>query len=241
MDLKLKPFGKFFNRHWQKTRHHFRRLVKSVQNRYQELNEAAARQAAAPSPNAVKAETDTLMFEAKRFIAAGDLIAAEDKFLAAIKLDSKAVEAYRGLGRIYFEQGKLKQAKEVYEFILKLSPDDDRAYNRLGRLALASSEWERAAKYLEVAVKLNNQRAVRFFDLGRAYQALKKPAAALRNFAKAVQLEPNNAKYLDQLLEMSIIAGDSDLAQETYERLRLANPDNKKLSEFKQRIEEIVT
>ena len=61
----------------------------------------------------------------------------------------------------------------------------------------------------------------------------------MRNFARAVQLEPGNPKYLDQLLEMSIIAGDSELARETYDRLRLANPDNQKLAEFKQRVEEI--
>lgn len=236
---KGKPLAKLVNKLWEQIQTRFRELVKAVQVKYQEISEAAKTPPVEPATAKPPGEITDLLAEAESLANAGDFEQAERKYLAAIKLDGKAIEAFRGLGRIYFDQGKYKQARETYDYILKLSPNDERAYNRLGRLAEIDGDWELAAKYFEVAARLNNRRAICFFDLGRAYAALNKPAAALRNFARAVQLEPNNPKYLDQLLEMSIISGDSDLARETYDRLRLANPDNQKLAEFKQRIEEM--
>lgn len=236
---KTKPLRKFSSRLWRNIQGRFREFVQSIHAKYQEVSKAV--ETAMPKPEEAKPPVNIsgLLSEADNLVIKGDVEQAERRYLAAIKLDPKATEAYRGLGGIYFDQGKYRQAKETYEFIIKLSPNDDRAYNRLGRLAEMAGDWGLAAKYFEVAVRLNNRRAICFFDLGRAYAALNKPAAALRNFLKAVQLEPNNPKYLDQLLEMSIISGDSELAREIYERLRLTNPDNQKLAEFKQRIEEM--
>ncbi|MBI3626728.1 tetratricopeptide repeat protein, partial [Candidatus Uhrbacteria bacterium] len=77
------------------------------------------------------------------------------------------------------------------------------------------------------------------YDLGRIYARLNKPAAALKSFAKAVKIEPNNPKYLDQLLEMSIITRDKETAEDVLGRLEAVNPGNQKLTEFRQRIEEL--
>lgn len=236
---KFKPFTKSINQFWQDLRSRFRGLAQSVQKKYHEVSEVTKGATPDASSNLPAQEPEPLLLEAEKIAEAGDFAQAEEKYLMVLKLDPKSIEAYRGLGRIYFDQDKYKQAKEVYEFMLKLNPGDDRAYNRLGRVAETEGNWPLAAKYFEVAARLNNRRAICFFDLGRAYKALNKPAAALRNFSKAVQLEPNNPKYLDQLVEMSIMAGDTDLAKETYDKLRLVNPDNQKLAEFKQRIEEM--
>ena len=165
--------------------------------------------------------------------------AAERLFIEVIKTNPREAEAYRGLGKTYLAMEKLKEAKETFEFLAKLKPDEDRVYNYLGMVAEAQGKKAEAIRYFEEAVRLNDKLAVRFYDLGRMYVSAKRPAAALRNFARAAEIEPNNPKYLDQLLEMSIITGDVDLAQEVYDRLRLTNPDNQKLPGFKQRIEEM--
>lgn len=212
--------------------------VKEVKKVGEEKN-AAKRKSREKKETAAVLSSGNLLEQAEKFLNQGDLTAAERKFIEAIKMNAKEIEAYRGLGKVYLEMKKYKEAKETFEFLLKLQPDDDRAYNRLGMVAEEQGDWKQAVKYFEEAVRLNDHLAVRFYDLGRAYAALQRPAAGLRNFAKAADIEPNNPKYLDQLLEMSIITGDVDLAKEIYNRLRLVNPDNAKLVEFKQRIEEV--
>lgn len=241
---------------WQDLQNRFRTLVHSLQERYKksvflELKEALKKQRiekaavkaiiAAPKQSkkqALEFDGNTIQ-NAETAREKGDLAASERLFIEAVKQNPREVEAYRGLGKTYLAMGKYKEAKETFEFLLKLKPGDDRAFNWLGRVAEAQGKRAEAIKYLEESIKSNDHSAVRFYDLGRLYAAVKRPAAALRNFARALELEQNNPKYLDQLLEMSIITGDTGLAQETYNRFRLVNPENQKLPEFKQRIEEM--
>lgn len=243
----------FVKNGWQWLQGRFRRLVHHWQEKYkksiiaeikQAMKEAKGRRAEEKEirtdrPPCPVGRASDLLKQAEEAAEKGDWPLAERYFIEAVKHNPKEIEAYRGLGKVYLEMKKYKEARETFEFILKLKPDDDRAYNRLSMVAEARGNWLEAIKCLEEAVKLNDRLAVRFYDLGRFYFKLKKPAAALRHFARAAEIEANNPKYLDQLLEMSIITGDGDLARETYDKLRLVNPDNQKLPEFRQRIEEM--
>ena len=56
---------------------------------------------------------------------------------------------------------------------------------------------------------------------------------------QAVELEPQNPKYLDLLIETAIICGDKATAVRSLEELRLVNPDNQKLDSFRERITKI--
>lgn len=246
LQKRLRCFG-FFITAWQFLQKRFRITVHHWQEKYQKSIIAEVRQALKEA-RAIQDEkkirgkesplpTTDLLKPAEEAVEKGDLSAAERYYIEAIKFDPKNLEAYRGLGKVYLAMKKYREARETFEFLLKLQPDDDRAYNRLAMIAEAQGNQGEAIRCLEKAVKLNDRLAVRFYDLGRLYAASKRPARALRNFARAIEIEPNNPKYLDQLLEVSIITGDADLARETYDKLRLANPENQKLSEFKQRIE----
>lgn len=237
----------FVKKGWQWLQGRFRRLVHHWQEKYKKSIIAEIKQAMkeAKGRRSEERKVETIipagniLKQAEEAVEKGDLTLAEHCFIEAVKQNPKEIEAYRGLGKVYLEMKKYKEARETFEFILKLKPDDDRAYNRLAMVAEARGNWLEAIRCLAEAVKLNDRLAVRFYDLGRFYFKLKKPAAALRHFARASEIEPNNPKYLDQLLEMSIITGDVDLARETYDKLRLVNPDNQKLPEFRQRIGEM--
>lgn len=259
LSVKFKSWSKclgFFKKGWLVTQGRFRAVVHNLQEKYKksviaefrkEVKESAAeikskkgaikKKAVAPVL-AASSNVDPLK-QAEKSREAGDLTTAERLFIEVIKINPREAEAYRGLGKTYLAMEKLKEAKETFEFLAKLKPDEDRVYNYLGMVAEAQGKKAEAIRYFEEAVRLNDRLAVRFYDLGRMYASAKRPAAALRNFARATEIEPNNPKYLDQLLEMSIITGDVDLAQEVYDRLRLTNPENQKLPEFKQRIEEM--
>ncbi|MEK7189520.1 MAG: tetratricopeptide repeat protein [Patescibacteria group bacterium] len=257
LGVKLKSQSKylgFFKNGWLATQGRFRVAVHNLQEKYKksviaefkkEVNESAAdvksKKGAVKkktTASAIQANVDPLK-QAEKSREAGDLPTAERLFIEVIKTNPREADAYRGLGKTYLAMEKLKEAKETFEFLAKLKPDEDRVYNYLGMVAEAQGKKAEAIRYFEEAVRLNDRLAVRFYDLGRMYASAKRPAAALRNFARAAEIEPNNPKYLDQLLEMSIITGDVDLAREVYDRFRLTNPDNQKLPEFKQRIEEM--
>ncbi len=245
----------FFKKSWLWLQGRFRVATHNLQEKYKksviaEFRNSAKEQAAEKTKRVSVKKKTTMphgapdssvdpLKQAEKSREAGDLPTAERFFIEVIKTNPREVEAYRGLGKTYLAMEKLKEAKETFEFLAKLKPDEDRVYNYLGMVAEAQGKKAEAIRYFEEAVRLNDKLAVRFYDLGRMYASVKRPAAALRNFARAAEIEPNNPKYLDQLLEMSIITGDVDLAREIYDRLRLTNPDNQKLPGFKQRIEEM--
>ncbi|MCX6743398.1 MAG: hypothetical protein NT116_04145 [Candidatus Parcubacteria bacterium] len=59
------------------------------------------------------------------------------------------------------------------------------------------------------------------------------------NLEKALGLEPNNPKYLDLLITISLIIKYKNLAKQSLERLKEANPDNAKIEEFQAQIKEL--
>ncbi|MEK9158495.1 MAG: tetratricopeptide repeat protein [Patescibacteria group bacterium] len=227
---------------WKKTQSKFRVFVHNLKERHKKLIEAemAKRsiQVKEPTPEAIQ-EVGSLLKQADEAVDQKNNSLAERLYIEVIKQDSKNIEAYRGLGRLYFNTKKFKESAETFDYLLKLKPDDVRAFNRLGMIAEVHGRWEEAVKYFEEAVKLDSTAAIRFFDLGRAYAALNKPALALTNFSWAAEIEPNNPKYLDQVLEMSIITKDKDLAKETLRRLKAVNPENQKLQEFEDRVKRV--
>ena len=56
---------------------------------------------------------------------------------------------------------------------------------------------------------------------------------------QAVELEPQNPKYLDKLVEISVLCGDKKKAEEAYNQLRMVNPENQKLVVFKDKIDQL--
>lgn len=233
----------FFKTRWEAVQAKFRIAVYGWQERYkkarlEEIKTKAAEQTEEKAQEAVQ-EVNTLLQMADDAYSRNDLSLAETRYIEVIKQEPYNVEAYRGLGKVYFDLKKYKEAIESFEFLLKLKPDDGKALNRLGMIAEEQNDWDGAVRYFEAAVKVDDSLAIRYFDLGRAYASLNKPALSLRNFAKAVNIEPNNPKYLDQLLEISLVSQDADLAKATFDRLRLVNPENQKLLEFQQRIRDL--
>lgn len=240
LKIKLRHVAKV-KQGWEAVQGKFRIAVFGLQQRYKQAVAEEAQKTKPESAGGKEKEQASrdLLQQADDAYTKGDLAEAENRYIDVIRRDMRNVEAYRGLGKVYFDMEKFREATETFNFLLKLKPDDGRSHNRLGMIAEAQGHWEEATKQFETAVKLESGSAIRYFDLGRAYVALRKPALSLRNFAKAVDIEPNNPKYLDQLLEISIMSKDAELAKATYDRLRLVNPDNQKLEEFRQRIAEI--
>lgn len=190
---------------------------------------------AAPPPEAVAA----LLKDAETQLLMENYDAAEQKFIEVVRFAPRTIEAYRGLGRMYFMKKQFAEARDTYQFILKLDPKDDRAYNRLGMIEMEQEHWKEAAQYYKRAIELDPNIALRHYDMGYLYERMGKTLYAMRAYERAIALEPMNPKYLDAYVKTAILLNNKEVAQTAYEQLKLANPDNKKLESIKRTIQEM--
>ncbi len=149
-----------------------------------------------------------------------DFSGAEKKLIEMISVDPKNVDFYVYLGEIYMRMKDYEHAHETFDFAITLTK------NRI-----QSSEVINGTQNAELAAHYIND--------GLALRGANRLSEALIMMEKACQLESNNPRNLDILLETSIIAGDKLLAWESFDRLKQVNPDNNKLPLFEEQIKEL--
>jgi len=187
----------------------------------------------------VEQKIEQLFAQAEEFKKHDDLASAENKYIEIIGLNCKNFEAFKELGRLYFEKKQYEEAKQTFEHVLKLKEDDEDIYENLAQIAREKGDLDGARDEYLKSINLNKQNAQTHFSLAGVYQAMGKFTEAVRSLKKALKMEPANPKYLDTMLEISIIIKDKGLAMETYERLLKANPENNKIAAFKKQIDEL--
>ncbi|MFA7653460.1 MAG: tetratricopeptide repeat protein [Candidatus Magasanikbacteria bacterium] len=233
---RLQPVVRF----WRVLQFNFRVYVGKVERLWyhDQVAQTDSKLHAVPPKEDIK-KFNTCMTEADQFLVSGKLNQAEELFIKAIKIDQKSPPAYRGLGDTYLAKNSLEEARETYKFLLQLDPEDDVTMVKLAQIAESQGDIEEAIQYYQQATVINDSLAPRFYHLAELLLKVGQPLVARDSILQAVQLETKNPKYLDLLVETAIICGDKSLAQVYFNELRLVNPDNRKLSEFLQRIDRL--
>jgi len=226
---------------WGKTQKKFRALSERV---YDSANKAAFKKNQEENTERtsadIKQEVSRLLSEADVACKNEEWDSAEKKLIAVIRMEPKNKDAYQGLGHVYTERGEFQQAEETYRFLLQIDSEDDSTLVKLGDLTEKMGEVERAIECYQQAVIINPNLSIRFAKLSDLFISLEQYDSALEAIREAIDIEPHNPKYLDSLVETSIMVGDQVMAQEAYEQLRMANPENQKLTVFKERIDKMV-
>lgn len=145
-----------------------------------------------------------------------ELSLAEEKMLEAISLDQKNIEAFFLLGELYQQQKKWPEARQTLSYVIKLVKHS-KSDGLDGEVALQ-----------EV-----------YFSLAEIEVATSDHEAALENIHEALEIEPNNPRYLDLILDLSIIKKDKIAALDIWEKIAVVNPDNQKLIERRHKIEKL--
>jgi tetratricopeptide (TPR) repeat protein len=158
-----------------------------------------------------------LILIAKELIKAESFNKAEDKLVEIISLDQKNLWAFFELGGVYEELRKYPEARQTYNYSLKLA--------------------RQAQKEDGDLIDVNPQEI--YFSLALLEKKAGNIEAAYDNILEALELEPNSPRYLDLILDLSIIKKDKLLAWRYLDKLTKANPENKKLSERRLEIEKI--
>ena len=183
------------------------KFFKWAYNRLNKLSEDYKSERTSFNSN-TKQEVDQLFIEAEKLKKQDDLVTAENTYIKIIGMDSRNIKAFKDLGQLYFERKDYKEAEQIFKHVLKIIKDDQEAC----------------------------ERSQTYFNLALVYQAIGNMGEAVVNIKQALLIEPNNPRYLDIMLDLSIINEDKVLAIETYKKLAEVNPDNQKLEEFKERI-----
>lgn len=166
----------------------------------------------------MKARVDDLLAKADSLLEKDEFSDSERAYLEVINLDKHNVEAYRGLGKLYYRQKEYEQSKEIFNFALKLILDkkeeSDNSYS-------------------------NSDVAQIYYNLALIYRVLNAKKLELENFSLAVENEENNPKYLDCLVESALKCKNIEVAKENLAKLKEVNPKNTKLESWDEQIEEL--
>lgn len=142
---------------------------------------------------------------------------AEKKLIDLISLDKKDVIAFYQLAQVLEDQKKYQEARQTFEYVLKLI--------------------RHKLKHDNVALNISQQEV--YYSLALLENNLANYEAAYQNIADALSLEANNPRFLDLILDLSIIRKDKGKALAYYQHLAEVNPDNKKLAEKKELIDKL--
>lgn len=224
---------------WKELQLQFRKYVGTVERRLVQRTEEKKKSEPTEKRMERAHEVEELIKEANQAADAGELEKAEQRYIQAIRLDAKNVDAYYGLSGVYMRQEQLTEAQQSCAFALQLDPDNDLAAVRMAEIAEQQGDVQKAIEWYQQSVLTGDMYPKRFDKLAHLLQGIGEHDAALEAAAQAADLEPENPKYLDNLLELAIIVADKTLAEDVYGRLRLVNPENQKLRVFRQRIDEI--
>ncbi len=201
-------------------------MYKKAQDLEKKYKREEAKTVAVASPE-FKKKIDQLLDEAAEYYKKEEFEEAEKKFIEIISLAPQEKKAYKGLGDLYMKKKEYKQALETYKFVLKI--------DLKGSEEVIKQEDGREIKTFSNSIELADDHV----DLGEVYMAMEDYLSAVEEFKKAVQLEPNNPRNLDLLIEGSINAKNKVLAIEALNALKRINPENQKLKEYREMIDKM--
>jgi tetratricopeptide (TPR) repeat protein len=130
------------------------------------------------------------------FYERGYLQEAEEFFRLAAKEDPTGAEPLYGLGSVYLEQQKRKEARECFERAVKSAADYPvtmpNAWNNLGILAAREGKTDEAIESFQKALGINPDHAVALQNLGNAYRQKRDWDAAKKTLEHALGLNPED-------------------------------------------------
>ena len=219
----------------------FRSYVNTVADSYRsEHGKVRKKKFKSKSTTERKTEVKRLLHSADALRKEKDYVHAEEKYIAAIGLAPRNAIAYKGLGKVYFAQEKLDEARETFGYLTKVSADDPIGHAFLGRIAKEQKKWSVAVKHYKKALELDDGLGKRFIDLAQVYTQMDgKVKEAKAAYKKAYELEPKNPAVIDQIIEYALDIKDKKLAKIMIAQLQAVNPENKKLDGFKKELREL--
>lgn len=152
---------------------------------------------------------------------------ARSHFLAALKLDEKFAPAMIGLADVAQREGNRAQAEKYLKQAETAAPRAAEVHLGWGRFHLGARQMERAERSFKQARDFNPKSVAPLLELGDLY--LRDPlrrADAIKSFAAAMELEPDNKFAVYSFGVASAMVGRRDDALKAFERAAALAPQD---------------
>jgi len=214
VDRDLARWTGFLGRAWLFLNRQLANFLKVRQNRLRKIRINYKKEVKMTGPEKQQ-HLKTIISLADELIKGESVAEAEEKLMEAISLDQKNIGAFFKLGALYERQKKWPEARQTYEYTLKLARQFKGDKDLLGEITVQEI----------------------YFSLAEVENEAGNLEVALENAREALDLEPNSPRYLDLILDLSIMKKDKALALECWEKLATVNPANNKLAARREEIE----
>jgi tetratricopeptide (TPR) repeat protein len=212
MKRKISFLEKFFNNISAFLNNIFNRLsekLKSLQEEKKQKKEEIVLSEVSPEE-----KIKILFSQVDDLIKKEDWDEAEKKLIEIISVDDKNFLAFWRLGEVYHLGSKYQEAKQTLLYALKLSE------------IFVDSVSSNDIANLNYSLALINQELV---DLD----------SAVFHLEKSLELDPNNPRYLDLMLNLCIIKKDKFRAEDFLNRIKEVNPENNNISDWGEQIKNL--
>ncbi|MBT4856854.1 tetratricopeptide repeat protein [Candidatus Uhrbacteria bacterium] len=178
---------------------------------------------------------------------AGKLTAAERSYqkkkrqTGAVHVDKETIRTMLQEAKELLDKSEWDRAEKILIEIISTNPRHVEACERLGRLYFQKKEYDQALETWSYLNKLVPDDPSVLAALGEVEDIRGNMQESRSYFEQAVALRPSNPRYLDFYIDVLIKLEDVHDAMTTLDRLREANPENKKIEVFEKRIEEVRT
>ncbi|MEA3249086.1 MAG: hypothetical protein U9Q03_01890 [Patescibacteria group bacterium] len=177
--------------------------------------------------------------EAKKLIDENKFGEAEKKLISVLAFDELNDGVYRDLGNLYTRIKRYDRARDTFAFLVKILIKRSCGQQVSESKGVPVPRFEAFADDCPAGHEAHADIAKQYVNFGLASQGAEDFASARAGFDHAASFEPGNPKHLDLLVEACIMDGVKDRALAAWERLREANPENKKLDSLRKKIEKM--
>jgi tetratricopeptide (TPR) repeat protein len=143
-------------------------------------------------------------------------------FRRALQDDPTSAEALYGLGSVYLQQHKLKEARESFERVLKLPSSYPgtipNAWNNLGLLSAREGNTAAAIEFFQRVLQIDPAHLIALLNLGNAYRQRKEWVEAKKTLQRAFDVGPDDPEVNYSLGMVCAQLEESDRAYEYLKR-----------------------
>jgi tetratricopeptide (TPR) repeat protein len=147
---------------------------------------------------------------------------SETFFRRALQDDPESAEALYGLGSVYLQQQKLKEARDSFERVVKLQASYPgtipNAWNNLGILSVREGNTAAAIEFFKRALQIDQAHLIALLNLGNAYRQRKEFVEAKKTLQRAFDIGPDDPEVSYSLGMVCAQLEESDRAYEYLKR-----------------------
>lgn len=171
----------------------------------------------------------------------------EEEYLFNASLDEKNKVLFSQVEELLKNENWEEAEKKLID-IISLDDKNFSAFFKLGEVYQSEEKWQEAKQTLLYANKLaevfpkkvsSNEVSNLNYSLALINKELDDLNGAKDNLLKSLEIDPNNPRYLDLMLDLCIIKKEKYLALKYLDKIKEINPDNNNILEWEEKINDL--